>query len=119
MDADISAIYVRVSTEEQGDRNLSIPAQVAACRRFAGERGWEAGEVYSDVASGKTDQRADFRRLMDDARRGLFQAVVVHIYSCCVSRSGCSRAEGDPCRRSSAGKLPPRAWRPSDEDGVP
>jgi len=81
MTKDIAAAYVRVSTEEQGDRNLSIPAQLAACRRFAGERGWEAGEVYSDVASGKSDRRADFRRLMDDARRGLFQAIVVYKYS--------------------------------------
>jgi len=29
--APAAAIYVRVSTEEQGDKNLSLPAQLAAC----------------------------------------------------------------------------------------
>ena len=39
--ATTAAIYVRVTTEEQGDKNLSLPAQLAVCRRFAEEQGWQ------------------------------------------------------------------------------
>jgi hypothetical protein len=39
MDGTAAAIY-RVSTEEESDKNLSLPAQLEACRRFADERGW-------------------------------------------------------------------------------
>jgi DNA invertase Pin-like site-specific DNA recombinase len=76
-----AAVYVRVSTEEQGDRNLSLPAQLEACRDFIEERGWAEGGVYADVASGKTDQRREFQRMAADAKQRRFQAVVVYKYS--------------------------------------
>ena len=44
--ATTAAIYVRVSTEEQGHRNLPLPAQLAACQRFAQERGWQVVRKY-------------------------------------------------------------------------
>jgi DNA invertase Pin-like site-specific DNA recombinase len=81
MDAAGAAIYVRVSTEEQGDRNLSLPAQLAACRRLAEERGWSVVHEYRDVASAKSDRREGFQALIADAARGHFQVVIVFKYS--------------------------------------
>ena len=76
-----AAIYVRVSTEEQGDENLSIPFQLATCRTHAEGQGWTVSEQYVDVASGKTDRREGFQRLIEDARSKLFDVVVVYKYS--------------------------------------
>ncbi|MCH8160636.1 MAG: recombinase family protein, partial [Chloroflexi bacterium] len=76
-----AAIYVRVSTEEQGEQNLSIPFQVKTCERFIKEREWSVGDIYKDVASGKTDRREEFQRLIADAQQGGFQAVVIYKYS--------------------------------------
>jgi len=43
-------IYARVSTTRQAERELSIPAQVKACHKFATERGWHFLEngVYEE-----------------------------------------------------------------------
>ena len=42
-----AAIYIRVSTEEQGDKSLSLPTQLAECHRFAEERGWQVVRKYA------------------------------------------------------------------------
>lgn len=34
------AIYARVSSDDQADRNFSIPAQLEACRYYAQGKGW-------------------------------------------------------------------------------
>jgi len=76
-----AAIYVRVSTEEQGDKNLSIPFQIEACQRMAETSGWEVTEVYADIASGKSDKRPNFQRLLADARAKKFDQIIVYKYS--------------------------------------
>jgi len=81
MPGSTAAIYVRVSTEEQGDRNLSLPAQLEACHRFADQQGWQVVREYQDVGSAKSDQREAFQTLIADAAQSLFQVVVVFKYS--------------------------------------
>src|SRR5688500_16416983 len=77
-----AAIYVRVSTEEQADQNLSIPAQLDICRRFAEERGWQVVREYQDVGSAKTaDRRREFQRMIADAEGRQFNHVIVFKYS--------------------------------------
>lgn len=76
-----AAIYLRVSTEEQGDKNLSIPFQTAACHALAERNGWDLANDYIDIASGKTDRREAFQRLIADGRAKLFDVVVVYKYS--------------------------------------
>ncbi len=41
-----SAIYARVSSEKQAEKDLSIPAQLKALRKYALDRGWEIGSEY-------------------------------------------------------------------------
>lgn len=67
------AIYARVSTDEQTEQN-----QVPILESWAKQRGYEVHEVYRDIGSAwqKSDQR-ELRRLIEDARRGKFQVVMV------------------------------------------
>lgn len=75
------AIYLRVSSEQQAERQLSIPAQREALQRYAADNGWHITEEYIDEAkSAKTDDRDDFQRMIADARQTKppFQAILVH-----------------------------------------
>lgn len=40
------------STSKQGEKDLSIPAQLRTLRRVSSERGWLIAGTFSDVASG-------------------------------------------------------------------
>jgi hypothetical protein len=78
-----AAIYVRVSTaskSKQGDalnfvQNLEVQEQ--PLRDLVQQRGWEFQQLYSDRASGAKEKRPGLNALMADARRGLFDVVVV------------------------------------------
>jgi DNA invertase Pin-like site-specific DNA recombinase len=61
--------YYRVSSDEQEQEGLSLPAQLANCRRYAAEKGWAIGEEYKDVLTGTRDDRPDYQRLLNDIRR--------------------------------------------------
>lgn len=67
------AIYARVSTDEQTEQN-----QVPILESWALQRGYEVHEIYRDIGSAwqKSDQR-ELRRLIEDARRGKFQVVMI------------------------------------------
>lgn len=75
------AIYLRVSSEQQAERQLSIPAQREALHQHAVQNGWNIVEEYVDEArSAKSDDRDDFQRMIADARKPCspFQAILVH-----------------------------------------
>ena len=73
-----AAIYIRVSSVMQLD-NFSLDAQQAACRKLAGERGWQVTCFYADEAqSAKTTERPKFREMMQDARAKRFDIIIVH-----------------------------------------
>lgn len=63
------AAYVRRSTNEllQAD---SLIAQEEVLRRYAAEHGHKIVAVYADSASGRSDDRPEFQRLMRDVERG-------------------------------------------------
>lgn len=63
-------IYLRVSSEQQAERELSIPAQRDALKRYADERGWNiVGEFVDEAKSAKTaDGRDDFQRMIAAAQ---------------------------------------------------
>jgi putative DNA-invertase from lambdoid prophage Rac len=77
------AIYVRVSTaskSKQGDavnfiQNLEVQEQ--PLKELIAQRGWTLHRVYSDRASGAKERRPGLDALMADARRGLFDVVIV------------------------------------------
>jgi DNA invertase Pin-like site-specific DNA recombinase len=74
-------IYLRVSSEQQAERQLSIPAQREALLQYAGEKGWNIIECYIDEAkTGKNANRPDFQRMIADAKKPVkeFQVILVH-----------------------------------------
>jgi DNA invertase Pin-like site-specific DNA recombinase len=68
-----SALYARVSTSDQ-----STEMQLTALRQYVDRRGWNLCQEYVDQGfSGSRERRPALDRLMGDARRQAFRAVVV------------------------------------------
>src|SRR2546427_4313961 len=68
------AIYARVSTTNGQDPEL----QLRELREYCQRRGWEVAGEYVDVGiSGAREQRQQLNRLIADAHRRRFDAVVV------------------------------------------
>jgi len=64
------AIYARCSAQRQADKELSIPAQLDACRAEARKRGWEIVSEYVDEAeSARTADRPQFQEMIAAARQ--------------------------------------------------
>ena len=72
-------IYARVSTDEQAERDLSIPFQLERCRYHAQGKGWRVVKEYIDAGeSARTDKRPDFQRMISSARNKEFDIILVH-----------------------------------------
>lgn len=65
------AAYVRVSTAAQ-----DTTSQENQLREYAGRRGWKV-QVYRDTMSGAKESRPALNQLMQDAREGRIDAVIV------------------------------------------
>jgi site-specific DNA recombinase len=90
----IALIYSRVSTDEQGDEGVSLPAQVGECRRYNNRQpGWIAGEEFQDVESGRRDDRDDYQRLLMTARGYALAGRRVALTTASLDRLGRSVAE--------------------------
>jgi site-specific DNA recombinase len=72
-------IYARVSTDEQAERDLSIPFQLERCRYHAKGAGWELTHEFVDAGeSARTDKRPDFQKMISAARAREFDVILVH-----------------------------------------
>ena len=70
-----AAIYARVSTANNGQ---SPEMQLRELRDYTKRRGWKASDEYVDVGiSGTREKRPELDRLLADAHRRRFDAVVV------------------------------------------
>jgi DNA invertase Pin-like site-specific DNA recombinase len=65
------AIYCRISTDKQDNRN-----QLDQLRAFAASQGWHIKREYVDVATGKNSDREQFKELFKAASRREFALVV-------------------------------------------
>jgi DNA invertase Pin-like site-specific DNA recombinase len=78
-----AAAYVRVSTSSRSRRGDDVSydqnpeVQEEPIRALIAQRGWATHRVYSDRASGAKESRPGLDALMADARRGLFDVVIV------------------------------------------
>lgn len=62
--------YARVSTLEQAERDLSLPAQLDAIRRYARERELNiVGEFVERGVTGTDDNRPEFQRMLGDVMK--------------------------------------------------
>lgn len=65
-----AAIYARVSTEQQAEKELSIPAQLQELKDYAADNDMEIVDVYADEGvSAKTDDRPEFQRMISEAKK--------------------------------------------------
>lgn len=72
-----AVIYARFSSHNQTEQ--SIEGQVRECLKYADDHGLTVTETYADRAiSGKTDQRPEFQRMIDDAKRHRFSDLIVY-----------------------------------------
>ncbi len=66
--------YCRVSTSDQ-----NVETQLSCVQKFCESRGWELGEVYTDIGiSGAKEQRPALDKLKKDVSSGLVKAVLVY-----------------------------------------
>ena len=89
------ATYYRVSTSTQED-NQTIQTQVSTLKDFAEKNQLKIVQEYKDegVSGTSADKRDEFQRMRTDARRGLFDVLVVHKYD----RLARNRAGARTCR---------------------
>jgi len=72
------AIYARVSTQEQAEEGTSLDFQHEQLSGYCRSQGWEVFREYVDRGyRGKDGDRPELKRLMSDAKLGLFGKVVV------------------------------------------
>lgn len=75
----IAGLYFRLSQEdERAGESLSIENQRLMLRKYAEEHGFEIhGEYIDDGISGTTFQRPEVQRLLDDAKTGVINTIIV------------------------------------------
>ena len=110
-----SAIYIRVSSEEQID-NWSLGAQLERCQAFADSNNWDMVKVYEDAGfSAKSDQRPALQRLLRDAEAGKFDALIIYKLDRLSRRQGhmaliVERLVAAGVQLASATSMSPLAW---------
>lgn len=73
------AIYVRVSTLEQAESGYSIGEQIDKLKKYCEIHDWVVYDIYSDPGySGSNTSRPALSNLCGDAKRKLFDAVLVY-----------------------------------------
>src|SRR5690242_1155652 len=86
-------IYTRVSSDEQSDEGVSLPAQVSECRRYISRQGWLFGDELQDVETGRRDDRPDYQRLLLTVRGMALQGMPAAVVVASLDRLGRNVAE--------------------------
>ena len=75
----IAGLYLRLSQEdERQGESVSIDNQRTILRKYAEEHGFEIHDEYiDDGVSGTTFQRPEVQRLLDDAKTGVINTIIV------------------------------------------
>ena len=106
----LAVIYARYSSHNQ--RDVSIDQQVKVITEFADRSNLKVISVYADRAiSGTTDNRPEFQRMIEDAKSGGFQYVIV--YS--IDRFARDRFDSITCKKTSNLEY----WLPAHFDVMP
>ena len=79
-----AALYLRVSTVRQAEKDLSIPDQRRQAEAYCKAKGWMVAQVFEERgASATDDKRPVFQEMVETAARAErpFDLIVVHSYS--------------------------------------
>jgi len=73
-------LYARVSTDKQAQKDLSIPAQIAAMKEYAKRNGWKVvGHFIDEGESAKTADRPQLKKLIQYCKENKdVDMVIVH-----------------------------------------
>lgn len=96
------ALYARVSTPEQAEKDLSIPAQLHAMQKHCQEKGFTVEQEYVEPGKTGTDEnRRVFKRMIEDALApsSTVDAILVYQTSRFMRNAGKARAFKDTLRR--------------------
>jgi site-specific DNA recombinase len=75
----IAAIYARVSSQEQAERDNSIPAQIRLIREYCTKNGISIHDEYIDEGiSGQKENRPAFQKMIADDEKSSFDLILVH-----------------------------------------
>lgn len=69
-----TAIYARISTNIE---KQDLDTQLLPLKEYCKQRGWSIAEIYTDEISGSKESRPSLDRLMTDAHKRKFDAVLV------------------------------------------
>jgi site-specific DNA recombinase len=78
------ALYARVSTSRQADKDLSIPDQLRQMRDWCAKQGYQVAQEYVEPGASATDDRRPvFQQMIADAtlKPSPYEAVIVHSQS--------------------------------------
>ncbi len=75
----IAGLYLRLShDDERAGESLSIENQRSILLKYVEEKGWEIYDIYiDDGVSGTTFNRPGVQRLLDDAKAGVINTIIV------------------------------------------
>ncbi|MBT4835287.1 recombinase family protein, partial [Candidatus Woesearchaeota archaeon] len=74
-----TAIYVRVSTDEQAKEGISISAQIDRCQNYCKARSWKVINIYTDAGySAGSMKRPAVQQLFQDLRENKFENILVY-----------------------------------------
>jgi len=74
-----AVIYPRFSSHGQNEQ--SIEGQIRVCKEFAESKGFNVVNVYPEKArTGTNDSRPAFQRMIEDAKTGAFQYIIVYMF---------------------------------------
>ncbi|MDW8515859.1 recombinase family protein [Priestia flexa] len=74
-----TALYIRVSTEEQAKEGYSIRAQTDRLKAYCVSQGWEIVDFYvDDGQSAKDMERTNLKRMIQHIENGLIECVLVY-----------------------------------------
>jgi site-specific DNA recombinase len=79
---DNCVIYTRVSSKEQAENNMSLSTQKKACEEDTKRRGFQIlGYFGGTYESAKSDERKEFKRMLDFVKRSKQKISYIVIYS--------------------------------------
>lgn len=80
MDEKLTVVgYVRVSSEEQAKKGLSIEYQIDKIKEYCKLKEYKLSNIYADKgrSGGTIKDRPEFKQMLNDAEKGLFNALIV------------------------------------------
>lgn len=78
-----AAIYARSATTQEGIESFTLALQIAACRKYATENGYQVSEkhIYQEVTSGLEGNRPILKDALRAAKNGEFTTLIIVDYA--------------------------------------